>query len=298
MIVHINDLHIKNKQPYLDANRELFKWLIDNYKNETLIIGGDLWDTSSPFAENEAEFIGYIKQFKSVIINLGNHDTSRRAGNSLLHLKHHSNIQVIIDKTDLELEGNKCLFLPFIYNMKEEYDNIEWTGDYCFIHGENIEDSFGDSGLTLSKIKAKQIFSHIHIKKEYGNKYVPGVANPSRNGEFNNPILIINNGNIEWANHPVYFEFETIEYGKFPENKNNILNIKKAPSYQSVYDMYKDYYVRKEGIEILRTENDATIVDKEFESGNIIDRFARYAKEKEVSKEIFECANQYLQEVI
>lgn len=298
MIIHINDLHIKNQQPFLNGNRELFKWLIENYKDETLIIGGDLWDTSNPFAENEAEFIGYIKQFKQVFINVGNHDQSRRSGNSLLHLSHHDNITVFSKKAEIEIEGLKCLFLPYIHNMKEEYENIEWNGDYCFIHGENIEDSFGETGLILKGIKAEQIFSHIHMKKEYKNRHVPGVAIPSRNLEINNPIITIDNGKISYIDHPIWFEYQDINYGEFPENKNNILNIKAAPSYPSVWEMYKDYYVRKEGIEIIRTENDTNIITTEFEAGDIVDKFNLYAKEKELSKEVSDCANRYLQEVI
>jgi hypothetical protein len=298
MIIHINDIHLKNQQPFLDGNREYFKWLIKNYKNETLVVGGDFYDTSNPFADNENEFIGYLKQFKKVFINSGNHDKSRRAGNSLLHLNHHDNITVFSEKTEVVIEGLKCLFLPYIYNMKEQYETIEWTGNYCFVHGENIEDSFGGVGLKLSNIKAKQIFSHIHMKKQYDDRHVPGVALPSRNGEINNSILTIDSTGINYIDHPIWFDFQDINYGEFPENKNNILNVKNCPSYASVWEMYKGYYVRREGIEVLRTVDESNTEVADFESANIVEKWIAYAKDQSISKEISDCAVQYLQEVI
>lgn len=299
-MVIISDLHIKSKEPYYSSIKQFLNYILEHYPDEDVIQLGDLFDSSTAHSNTIYEIVGILKKFKKIYILQGNHDISRRSGLITEPFKHYDNIVVYDKMTEVEIEGFKCLMLPWIYNAKEIYEQVEWFGDYMFGHVTNIEDQFGDEGINTDKIKAYQVFGHTHTARYINdNKTVMGVQIPSRNGEVPCDFLHVDKTNKkEFISVPKYFEFETIEYGKFPKNKNNILNIKKAPSYQSVYDMYKDYYVRKEGIEILRTENDADIIDKEFESGNIIDRFARYAKEKEVSKEIFECANRYLQEVI
>jgi translation elongation factor EF-G len=43
-------------------------------------------------------------------------------------------------------------------------------------------------------------------------------------------------------------EIEDIEFGQFPENKLNLLNIKNAPSKNLVEATYKEYHYRKAGI--------------------------------------------------
>lgn len=300
-MIIISDLHIKSKEPYYSSIKQFLNYLLEHYPDEDVVQLGDLFDSSTAHSSTLYEIIGILKKFKKIHILQGNHDISRRAGLITEPFKHYDNIIVYDKMTEVEIEGHKCLMLPWIYNAKEIYEQVEWSGHYCFSHLTNKEDSFNGEYVDLSKIHSCRIYGHTHTTRDLGeNGYVMGVNIPTRNLEISNPFIRIGKeeDTFEFIESPKYFEYQTLKYGEFPENKNNILNIKKAPSYPSVYEMYKDYYVRKEGIEILRTENDATIADKEFESGNIIDRFARYAKEKEVSKEIYECANRYLQEVI
>jgi hypothetical protein len=69
-----------------------------------------------------------------------------------------------------------------------------------------------------------------------------------------------------------------------------------APSKDAVYEMYKGYNVRHEGIQILRT--DATVDSEEqcgFEKGNLLEKFNGYAKDNKLKKELVECANKYIQ---
>lgn len=299
-MVVISDLHCKNEEPFLSSIKQFLEYLIKIYPDEEFIHLGDLWDSSSPFSRMEYEIVSIIKKAKKWHQLSGNHDQSRRASNALFPMINIDNIIVYDKATEVEIEGFKCLVLPWIRNAKEVCEQIEWKGDYCFNHLTNKEDSFNGEFVDLSKVNAYKIYGHTHTRRDLGKDgYVMGVNLPTRNLEIANPFIKINakEKTIEYIDPPKYFEYQTLNYGEFPENKNNILNIKQAPSYPSVYEMYKGYYIRKEGIEILRTENDfdSNVV---FETGNIIDKFNKYAKEKELNKEVISCANEYLQEVI
>jgi len=272
-MICISDLHIKNKEPFYSATKQFLNYVADTYPDDEVVQLGDLFDASTVHSSVMYEVITILKRFKKFHTISGNHDQSRRSGNLLLPLDHHDNIIVYDKMTEVEIEGHKCLMLPYIHNAKEEYEKVEWSGSYMFGHFTNEEDAFGDEGVNTDKINACQIFGHTHTFATYSpHKIVLGVNLPTRNGEINNPFLRITK-TFDFFSAPLIFEYQTIKYGEFPENKNNILNITDAPSYISVYEMYKDYHIRKEGIEILRTENEDTQADVEFESGNIVEKF-------------------------
>ena len=111
MAVVISDLHVKNKEPHLSSIKSFLNDLVVKYPNEDIIQLGDLWDSSSPFSENESDIISILKKFKKLHVLSGNHDQSRRSGNALLHLNHHDNIVVYDKMAEVEIEGYKCLML-------------------------------------------------------------------------------------------------------------------------------------------------------------------------------------------
>lgn len=290
MIV-IGDIHAKNKEPYKTAISQFFKWLVENYKNETIVQLGDLFDTSTPHAEIESEIVHYLVQFKQVYILKGNHDTSSKSGNTLLPFNAHKNIKVFSEQEEIEIEGHKCLMLPHVYDKK--YDDIEWQGDFVFIHCPDKKNQFADEGLSLSKIKATKLWGHIHIHSVYDDNIIVGTPIKSRHLEEDNKIIQIDsNKNITYIDHPTYFEFQTLEYPQLPENKNNILNIINAPSSKAVYETYKGYFIRDEGIELLRTENEQSLEDmkKTFDDMNLVHAFSEYSTNENIvlKKEIYD----------
>jgi predicted phosphodiesterase len=299
-MIIISDLHIKNSEAHLYGIREFFKWLIENYKNEVVVQLGDTWDSSSPHADLETEFIGYFKQFKEWHTIQGNHDTSFRLGSAIKHLQHHNNIFVYTEKTEVMIDNHLCLMLPWKFNCKEEYEKIEWRGTFCFAHVTNKEDAFANEFVDLSKIHSFKIYGHTHTQRYLQDGLVVGVPLPTRNLETVGSILqtVPNSDRLTFIKVPSFFEYETLEYGKFPENKHNILNIINAPSKQSVFDTYKGYHIRNEGISVLRTENDSENVMQSFEAGNIKDKFNIYSKENNIPKEIVDCGNKYLGAII
>ena len=299
MIV-IADTHIKKIEPFYSSIKQFLEHLVETYPDEEVVQLGDLFDSSTTHADTMFDIIALLKRFKKIHILSGNHDQSRRSGNILLPLLHHDNIFVYNEMTEVEIEGHKCLMCPWVYNSKEVYEQVAWNGDLAFLHATNPEDAFGDDGVNTDKIQAYQVFGHTHTSHYISDtKIVLGVQVPSRNLEKSCDYLYVDKeGKKDFLVPEKYFEYQDLDYGQFPENKNNILNIKKAPSFQSVWDMYKGYYVRREGIEILRTENKEDQEKVAFELGNIVEKFQGYSTDKKLTKEVHECGVKYLQEVV
>jgi len=296
-IVVVSDIHAKTEEPYRSAINKFFKWLLESYniKETAFIFLGDMFDMSLPHNEVRDEITSYLKKMDAIIIT-GNHDTSKRNGNSLLSLKHHSNIIVYEKETEFELCGFHCLALPHQYDMKH-YPELTGEYDFVFTHitPKGCSADFGD-GVEL-KVKAKYfIHGHIHVSQKINNHIIPGVPLPTRHGEhLFKPTITIISGDASLLDVlvPEYFTYETIEYGTMPKTKNNILNIIKAPSVQQVYDMYNGYYIRKEGIE-LELIGDNKDQKVSFERGSIIDKFIKYVDEQNVDNVIKNTCLKYL----
>lgn len=295
----VGDLHVKSSEPHLKAIRELFNFIEKKYNNEIIVQLGDFFDTSAIHHGIVEEFIDRTKKVgKHWYILTGNHDKSYIKGNILLPLKHYDHLTVIEEKTELLIENSSCLFLPYVHNAKEVYKDIKWSGDFCFAHITNEEDAFGEEGVNTDKIDAFQIFGHTHTYKKYKDeKIVLGVSLPTRNGEIANRLLHIKSKiDVQMIDHNINFTYEDINYGKFPENKNNILNVKNAPSIVSVHEMYKEYYIRDEGIEVKLSDDNAEETSFTFEKGDIKETFGLYGKETSLDKSIIDCGIEYMTE--
>jgi hypothetical protein len=301
MIV-VGDLHAKTKEPYRGATIKFFEWLLANYKNEEIIYLGDIFDSSSPHANIEHEIINYISQFKHSHLISGNHDQSAIKGNTLLPHKIHSNISVYEDITEIVIEDNNCLILPF-KNSYKNYQDLEGVYDYIFLHCMPVEKEFASEGIKLN-LKGTYIWGHHHIQDNYTDEnvnchFIIGTPYETRHLENQkHRIFEIKDKKINTIEVPIFFTHETINYGEEPTNKNNILNIKNAPNRKLVFEKYKDYYIREEGIELLRTETTKEDYKKEFEKNNILQKFSVYAKDKNLSKEVLECCSTRLLKIV
>lgn len=297
MIV-IGDLHIKRKEPFLSSIRSFFEWLLQNYKDEIIVLLGDLYDSSSPHGNVEDFTAHYLKQFKEVHIITGNHDYSAKQGLSLLQLRQHDNIFVYNDVTEVKIEDSKCLLLPFKYSgIKEEYEQLTGKYDFVFSHITHPKEAFGDEGIELKVGADYYIYGHVHTQKDYGNHIILGVPIPTRHLEHNQVCRIANisKKKVDIIETPVYFTYEDVEYGEMPVNKNNILNIKNAPSLISVLYKYKEFYIRDEGVTIALEDQDEEmedIIDIDVDSFKAT--FVEYSKEKHISKEIVDCCLEFL----
>ena len=86
---------------------------------------------------------------------------------------------------------------------------------------------------------------------------------------------------------PIFFDIQTIEYGQTPENKDFLYNVIKAPSKKAVFEKYKGFNIREEGIELLRTVNQINFEEQRqkmnFDLGS---KFLEFSKKKKLKKEI------------
>jgi len=306
MIIFFGDLHCQEKEPHRTACLDFLDYLYKNFNHCTILCGGDLFHQSSHNHRLVDSVIERISKFNDFRIISGNHDQSRRLSNILLPFRHYDGITIYSERTEFEIEDIKFIALPSKPGYEKEYENIEGTWDYSLCHFEPIQKSFNSTGIELKfKVNTAHIFAHIHEYDEYidnfGNKVlISGSVVSTRYGEqdWEKNLYEITKEGFKKQSIPQMFTYQTLNYGEFPENKNNILNVINAPSVPAVWEKYKDYFIRRDGIQVLRTENESELKDVVFESGNIIDKFNRYATEKSIPLEIVSCANQYLQEVV
>jgi len=298
-MIIISDLHLKyQKEPYSKSQREFLQWLEDSYSNEQIIFLGDVFDTRPHWTVFKM-FKDFLERRgnKTYILN-GNHDLSKAKGSSVLSLQ-----TSFLDVEERIIEGYNCLMLPYKYDYRE-YENLEGEYNFIFTHITPVQAQFANEGIAFPKLKGTFIHGHTHTKldfiDDYGNQhYIVGVPLPTRHLEdFEHRIIKIKDGKINFIQPPFYFNYETIKYGEEPKDKNNILNIVDAPSRKVALEKYKEYYIRKAGIQVLRTDNTIETFKQEFESGNILDKFKIFSIENKISKEVAECCSERLSTII
>ena len=304
-LIFIGDLHLKDKEPFLSSAKKFFNWLDEKFPQDNLFFLGDTTDSSSPHWTIFSLFSNFLVNRKTETYILGgNHDYSKLKGSVLDGLKHIESVEIILDRKVIKYCDSDILCLPFKYGkMKEEYERL--IGEYSFIatHTTPRHLAFSDEGIDYKNLKGTFIHGHTHVtdKSSYqdnNNLHITiEVPFPTRNGEqkeFHRIIILNNDGTYRYEKVPFYFTYETIEFGKFPESKNNILNIINAPDSNSVFEMYKDYYIREDGIELKRTEIDGT-EQFVFNIATIKDQFNNYCLENGISKEVLKCGLKYLE---
>lgn len=299
MIV-VGDLHLKEKEYFFKAQVNFLNWLNDNYIDENIIMLGDEFDSSTPRWEVFSVFLDFLnkRKGKTYILN-GNHTCSKLKGKLLEGIQHLPNVKIFFKEEEFELEGYKCLALPYQYNM-DHYNEIKFDGDFVFGHLMIQQEAFGGEYTKIENVKYKYfIDGHIHLKRKYGNIILPGCPVITRNGEENNPVLNIkNNFLIEEIMPPETFKILDIEYGEEIPNKEYLYNIKNAPSIQSVYARYPDYYIREEGITIKRDNIEfAELEDLKSENKSLSEEFMIYSQDKGFDKEVQDCCLTYLEGV-
>ena len=296
MILIIGDVHWKSKQPYRKKIGEYFDWLYKTYSTATVIFTGDFFDKSNPHSEDEIdEALDYILRFPDVHIVTGNHELSSRTGNPLAPLNRIANLHIYKKPTEVELEGNKFLFLPYLYNvkrMKEQYEALTNEVDYVVSHVAYPGTNRGSiDEINLSNIKAKTWFyGHIHDPKDIGNHHLVGVPNTTRHGEqdWQKRIVIIEDKQFRFENTKDFITFETINFGEEPASKDSILNVLEAPTVGSVLKRYKGYYIRPQGIK-LKDEVDSKVTyneQKQFLDFSLESNFEEFKKELEIRKPV------------
>lgn len=291
MIVIIGDFHLKHQEPYWSGQKLLLNYIKEKYAGCTLIFTGDLFDSSSPKWDIFNHFVKFSQEFKGEIhIIHGNHEFYVLKGSVLSALEEISNVKIYSTKTEVKLENEQFLFLPFQYSLPlmQAYEDIDERFDWVVTHITPPKHQFANEGIQL-KLKAKAVFhGHIHVSEEYTDdegifNVLVGVPQTTRNleQEFKKRVILIENGSWRSEDLPVYMEIEDIEFGNFPENKLNLLNIKNAPSKKLVETTYAEYHWRKAGITYLDAESNLPMEHLKIEN-SLEKRFIAFAATNDV----------------
>lgn len=288
----ISDLHLKSSEPYASSQIKLLNYLKEKYSNEILIFLGDVADSTSIHWEMFQQFALFLNsRTEATYILQGNHDRRAGRGSVIQGLSGIKNVNCIFTKTESKIEGKSCLFLPY-----EIYDKpIVWKGDYMFAHLTPKEESFGNEGFDSSKIECEyEFYGHIHTKSIHGRKHTCGVPIPTRNLEVCNPQILITDGVMTYVDLPHFLEIQDIDYGVDVNilNKDFLYNVINAPSKNSVYEKYKEFYIREEGIEVVCTEKEEEKID--FDKLSLKEHFKIFSNDNNLTKEIFDCGISYL----
>lgn len=297
-MIIVGDLHLKETEPFFTHQREFLKWLEDNFAYEEMVILGDVFDTSSPQWKVYSLFKSFLlsREAKTYIVQ-GNHDFSRRKGSAVVSFNMLHHINVYIDKTEFTSEeGWNCLAIPYKYNM-EEYKDIKFSGDFCFTHTMPEEEAFGGEFVDLSHLDAFLVYGHIHERREeYTNKKIVGVPVITRKGEVNNPIYRINeNKEFEEVPTEVDFQYKTIEFGEDIDNPNYIYEIHNAPDVNSIFQEYKDAYIRVAGCTYKQGSIDSE--KEELNVHSLSEEFKYFCEQELVEEDIKSKGITYLKEV-
>jgi len=301
-MIILGDIQADEKQPHRQAVLNLFDWLYENYPDEIYIQVGDFFDSSACPNDVRDEVLEKILKFKEFHILTGNHDRSSKSKNILLPFRHHKNIFIYENKAEITIDEYKCLILPFQRASEKvrEYEINNNEFDFVFSHFFHPKKSFnGIEAIDLSNIKSKwYIYGHDHTYAIIDKVHIiTGCIIPASQGQINNAIIKIdkNSDSLEFIYHPSYFDYEEIEYGEQPKSKNNILNIKNAPSIDSVYEMYKGCYIRDEGITFLQNE-DINLNDVSFDMSDLSGQFITFCEQPDmnISKDVQTTCLKYL----
>lgn len=310
-IVFIGDVHLKAKEPYMDASFQFLNYLEENHLNDVLVFTGDLFDNTFPHFELLMDrLLNSLIKFPEVYIISGNHEvfdskTTKKMGNPLALLDHVSGIRTFLNLEEIEIRGKKFLMLPYLYDvakMKSEYEALNGTYDFVVCHVAYPSTNFGSMDeIDLSKIDAKVfIYGHIHEPKQISNHYILGVPVSTRHGEqvWKKELGIYDLDKDEFTLKPIpnFVNYETVKFGEWPENKNSIISVKEAPSVISVLDLYKEYHIRRKGITLLdEVENVSYNEQKDFLNFTLTSNFQEFSESFDirpiVKNKIFELLN-------
>jgi hypothetical protein len=290
-MIIISDLHLKENQPFQDAQKEFLKWLDEKFPNDILIFLGDCFDSSAPMWSIYSLFKSFLmNRERQVYIIQGNHSLSKRKGSALKGLHLIPNVKVFFEMEECTIENQRCLFMPHIYrDLKETYEKIEGAFDFIFTHLTPWFAPFSEvTGITFSKnLKGQFIHGHEHINCKRDNHLILGVPYITRHKEQDKKFQVLEitqNKELIFYDVPQFFTYETISYGEEPTSKNNILNIKNTPSIIDAYSKYKDYYIRDDGIELKINEDINQTLS--FDSSDIKQEFMTFCKEENIDDKL------------
>jgi hypothetical protein len=267
-IIYIGDLQAKEQEPYKSACINVLKYLLKHHKDDIVIQGGDFFNSSRHSHDFVDEIAEILLQFKDFRIIPGNHDQSYALGNILKSLGRHNNITIYHGIEKININGIDFQIIPYQYgNLKEKCEKITEDCDYSLSHLTPIQEAFSNEGVEFKfKAKVAHVYAHIHRYREFvdnfGNKcLIAGVVSTSRFGEqeWENNIYELRKDKFIKIPLPKFMDIVTIQYGEEIADKNILYNVENAPDMSSVYEKYKGFYIRREGVTYAKTDDSCQI---------------------------------------
>lgn len=260
--LHLQENWIKKKQVEL-----FFEWLNKQdfiEKEKYIILLGDLFETPIPSSQLVLFYLDlFANKWKDKIIYIlqGNHDYNLET-NSLDFFKFLSNVEVIKDKTEKQIEMKSILFLPYYSHentnkkvMIDYYTSLEGNYDYIFGHIEDETQHFGDKYCDLIKLKGKRVFGHIHTSDiQKGGHYLGSCIKNSSTEKSDQKYLAIINEDLILKIIPSFLRYKTVKYGEKLEDIKELvlLNVTEAPTKQDAITLYESSNIKCNKITTVR----------------------------------------------
>lgn len=219
---------------------------------KNIVLLGDLFEIPTP----EAFLVAfYLKLFardwgdKHIYILEGNHDSNAEE-DALDHFMYLDNVTVVKEATEIQIEGNKCLFLPHYDHegtykrpMTEVYSELSGSYDYIFSHVMDETQSFGKAVCDLSNLQGRKLFGHVHSPNILkGGNYLGSVIKNSSTEKDDQKILAnITSTGLDYVTVPSFLEYETVEFGNEIACKDKLvlLTVTEAPTRAEAVDFYE-----------------------------------------------------------
>lgn len=297
----IGDLHymsnwIKKKQTELFA-----EWLQDQecFKtSKTILLLGDLFEIPTP-ASYLVAF--YLKLFtkdwadKNIIIVKGNHDSNTEE-DALDHFMFLDNVTIVKEKTEMEIEGLKCLLLPHYDHegtdkppMTEYYSSLSGEYDYIFAHVMDETQNFGKAVCDLSKIKGKRLFGHVHTAnvRNGGNYLGSAVKNSSTEKEDQKLLALITKNSLDYVEVPSFMEYETVVYGEDVKctDKLVLVNVTEAPTKSEAENYYQSKYPKLK-VNKVTTKRQRVLATEAIQETSEADSWKAFCEEKKIPESV------------
>lgn len=291
---------------------------------DTILHLGDAFDSRKSIEYNSLQWAERVvfEPMKDYNVHMvvGNHDCYYKSTNKTnspdLLLKNYPNIQTYSSPTEIEVNGDKILMLPWICdeNLQETTDmvastqakfamgHLELSGFYAY-RGHKFEDGKGLVGPDLFSKFDKVLSGHFHTRSD--NEQIYYIGNPYEMfwNDVNDPrgfvLFDTETGEIEYVNNPntlfsvVYYEDTKHQTFNATQYKGKIVKvIVRKKTKQKDFDKFLDKLFNVGLIDLKVVENFNVQESEEFDISdveeNTLSILSRYVDEAEFEESSLE----------
>lgn len=315
MIKFLQDLHMRNEEPFSGASESILRDVFKDMKaGDTLIQLGDLFHTSKPFPEEYRRVLEIFQEAISkgvrIIVLTGNHDYhyDKNSYSTAPLQVFGEDIEIISEPTLKEIEGNQILFLPWmphtllrrkhkVKTLKEYYEEVFSEKmdfervDYVAYHFEDETVFMGgiNTGVNLSFLERKypnirRVGGHVHLQsKNYlGTPFQTRYDEKGQEGR----VGVVKDGVFKYEPLKQYVAFVDVEYEDDIEEEDFpfILTIKNAPSIKRAYEKFKNpkTFIRKVELTI---GSERELGEENLEEASLREMMNSFVKKNNVDKQ-------------